>query len=634
MLLLLDVEFLTWLAVVPRDLVSLLAVKDVPRLFTQNEDQNLGIWLQPFRIRPIHDRRIQQAHVCENDMIAKHFSQQYAEDLDQTDMYQNVVKGLPMCRGFRQQYCALCYPSCRARSNHWRDWGFECDNLKGITLLNPSPASRSWLPVGDEPILEEPINLASDAISTSDTLTRIASRFSGTSEWHLMHMVCWTTDQSTFQERHYQTLETVFVHQPRASIVVLSPTLPESFFESYRQHGYDIHVVRTDRTSLLEGGWFLGPSSRQWLLDWDRWASGPFFFSHLTDYLRFVFLYRYGGTYMDMDAPWVRTPPEASVEFIGADYSTLATDTEWTLDEDGMYLAPGVMRFRRGWTMFRDILETAFGPSYSPSCFNCVGPRAITSYVKPRRRRFETYGLRILPREILYPKNWLDAPQLLAAKSPPEAMAALQAIVGTSWSIHLFGKMTNHIEIDPSSVAALALDSFGLEIPRGPALLSTSSKRMGKDLRSPRGIELRYPNTYRYKTCQVTYGNRRDQDAPSCQDGSLEGTFQGLDAIFIRGVHHPRVASARLTFKTKSGTLQWSAPGTVRARPSRTYRDGTQVTIDLPDATLQDVNLHLSSFVYVPGTLTDALRDEISLQVTFGREKVQGAVLIIGRGQG
>jgi hypothetical protein len=35
--------------------------------------------------------------------------------------------------------------------------------------------------------------------------------------------------------------------------------------------------------------------------------------------------------------------------------STLTSDLEWTLDEDGMYLAPGVMRFRRGWTVFREL---------------------------------------------------------------------------------------------------------------------------------------------------------------------------------------------------------------------------------------------------------------------------------------
>ena len=35
-----------------------------------------------------------------------------------------------------------------------------------------------------------------------------------------------------------------------------------------------------------------------------------------------------------MDAPWVRSPPDSNVEFIGADYSTLASDLDWTLDED------------------------------------------------------------------------------------------------------------------------------------------------------------------------------------------------------------------------------------------------------------------------------------------------------------
>jgi hypothetical protein len=31
---------------------------------------------------------------------------------------------------------------------------------------------------------------------------------------------------------------------------------------------------------------------------------------------------------LDMDAPWVRSPPQSDVEFIGADYSTLTSDLE------------------------------------------------------------------------------------------------------------------------------------------------------------------------------------------------------------------------------------------------------------------------------------------------------------------
>lgn len=260
----------------------------------------MGIWLYPYNIRPIHDKRIQQAQVCEEDMIAKHFSQQYHESGTAIDMYNNIKAGRRLCHGFLQRHCGLCYSSCRGRENHWRDWGFECDEFKGITLTESVRAREASVAGSTEPVktIEEARVMGSsdDPWVIPGLLTRHSSTFAHTDDWHLLHMVCWTTPPETFQQRQYETLETVWVHEPRAVIFMMSTTLPLDFFQDYRKYGYNIHVVRIGKEEFLQNGWYLGEKSKEWIQDWERVSSGPNFFSHLTDYLRYLFLYRFGGT--------------------------------------------------------------------------------------------------------------------------------------------------------------------------------------------------------------------------------------------------------------------------------------------------------------------------------------------------
>lgn len=124
------------LYIISRDLVHLIARG--PRIFVKNEDQNLGVWLFPYQVEPILDARIQQIDVCEEDMIAKHFGDfGDPEAIGGTmyDMLDNLRNGRKMCEGFRTKFCALCYP-CQGKVNHWKHWNFDCDPVKGITLLN------------------------------------------------------------------------------------------------------------------------------------------------------------------------------------------------------------------------------------------------------------------------------------------------------------------------------------------------------------------------------------------------------------------------------------------------------------------------------------------------------------------
>lgn len=348
---------------------------------------------------------------------------------------------------------------------------------------------------------------------------------------------------------------------------------------------------------------------------------------------------------LDMDAPWIRSPPDSKVEFIGADHSTLASDVDWTLDESGMYLAPGVMRFRRGWALFRDIMEAAFSPSYSPECFNCVGPRAITSAVRTRRHQLEQHGFTIVPPHVLYPRNWLAAHELVRALPPGEARAHLAHMADESWSIHLFGKMTNHLRIQPRSIVAEALSAFALGVPRRTGPLSSAADPDDGDLPRELPVEhtrlaLRHPARYTYRARTAL----AQQEVPNLDlRGSLDGHFDGLDLVAVRGALPSGEGSARAEVRlitSMGGRVALVMPGVVgggtaggEAGPAA----GEEVRFAIEDARLRDVNAVLRSAVYKPSLgrvgpsgaeEVSSSEDELRIEVEWGGARLEGVVMV------
>lgn len=331
-----------------------------------------------------------------------------------------------------------------------------------------------------------------------------------------------------------------------------------------------------------------------------------------------------------MDAPWVRSPPNSNLEFIGADYSTVASDLDWTLDEDGMYLAPGVMRFKKGWTLFKDIMESAFSLQYSASCFNCVGPRAITIHAKANRRQLELNGFTIVPNRVLYPRGWQTSHELVVSLPGQTAVQELAKIIQGSWSIHLFGKMTNHLRIEADSIVGEAFTAFSLKIPRRPGYLSTADRELGAPAGLGAGLELRLPSSYQYRSrLAATLAEVPDVDTV----GSLNGRFEGLDIILVRAAQRPRVDLARITVSTRrgAGRLTWSS-SSARLTGASTEVEGQlgtarEMVLELEKATLKDVNTVLGSLVYVLSP-EQTMNDRISIKVIYGEEVVEGEFVV------
>ncbi|KAG0046868.1 hypothetical protein BGZ83_007975 [Gryganskiella cystojenkinii] len=594
-----------------RDVVTLLTYPG-PRLFAKNEDQNIGIWLHPYNIKPIHDKRIQQWDVCEDDMIAKHFSDAFTPVESMHAMYKNVKEQRPLCQGFRQQFCAACY-SCFGRTNHWRDWGVACDSIKGITSLN----KHDDLYQGNGAVdIKDPMPALGkkDEWIVPGILTDASSIYSDTEDWARLHWAIWTTDpKTTWQPRHYQAIETLFVHNPNAVLMIMSNTLPTDFFIDYTRQGYQIHILSFSKDLLLKRKWFFSSNTEEWLKRWNDWTkAGTFFPVHLADYLRLVALYKYGGLYMDMDALWIRAPGDGITEFIGADMSDTDSDRAWTLDDKNTYLANGVMRFKRGRTMFRQIAENYFTVSnYDPECFNCGGPKAFTTYVKSHRKALENNGLTILPREALYPYNWREVEAAIQDTKPgmsPEAEVI--KMEEHSLGLHLYGKVTSKKRIEDGSVVAAALRIWNLGIHSQSAAFSSPT--------------LQGPKTLYYHSRPAGSLSTLSSSSPFVSSllDKIPGSFTGIDAIFVRGVDRYVPSSSTTTgpkdVHTKKGSINISVQqGSVILHPSAT--GSKKVNLDFGvEVSMAELNLALSRIRYLPPLSRWDGSDQITIQITFG----------------
>ena len=348
-----------------------------------------------------------------------------------------------------------------------------------------------------------------------------------------LYWTMWTTPASTFRGRRLLVLDSLFIHHPNATIIMLSPTLDDTLlFLPYRQRGYHIYAFNVSLDCFLQWKWYLTNETKHFLLQWN--SSGTFFYTHLTDYYRTVALYLYGGTYMDMDALILQPFPRQ--EFIGLDRTGLGDDCPLCISNtSGLYLAPGVFRFRPHRSVLRRIHQQTFTTKvYDPSCFNCVGPKAYTFHITQSRQNndFELVNLQLLEPHRLYPFMW-NQPSLIFSRVQPDTSLELADLKKRSYSLHLFGHVSAALSIARGSLIDLLFNQLHL----GNARSNASSVSLSSD-QSNINVQLIHPLLY-------VYSSRK------------QGRFVGRDVIFLRVRHTSTHSHLRwnITIHVHNGTI-------------------------------------------------------------------------------
>jgi hypothetical protein len=339
----------------------------------------------------------------------------------------------------------------------------------------------------------------------------------------------WNTNQSNFRGRHILVLESLFIHHPQATVIMLSPTLDDTqLFLPFRRRGYRIYSFKISPRHILRWSWYSNEQTKDFLEHWD--SSDTYFYSHLTDYLRTIVLYLFGGTYLDMDALILQPLPNE--EFIGLAQTNLDENCEWCIENtSNLYLAPGVMRFQPYREVLRHILEKTFDRrAYDPSCFNCAGPVPYTQHIIEYRNKNDSdvMKLKLLEPHRLYPFMSTET-ETIFAKVEEDTSLELADLMKRSYSLHLFGHISDKFDIVRGSLIDRLFDRYDL---------GNLSPKSSNRIRSKHHARLICPSLYVYTR-------------------QKRGRFVGRDVIYLRlnrifGNNHVRW---NITMHASNGTI-------------------------------------------------------------------------------
>ncbi|KAJ3217342.1 Beta-1,4 N-acetylgalactosaminyltransferase 1 [Clydaea vesicula] len=268
----------------------------------------------------------------------------------------------------------------------------------------------------------------------------------------------WTTKASTFKYRNYKTLESYFYHHPDAEIILYVTDLKTSDFDIYTNNGYDIKLVNLTDDYLRQMS--LDCPGKSWIDNLSEHKKGKYYYSHITDYVRFCALYQWGGLYSDFDAITLQRL-DVDVNFIGRDSANSGGTCTWCAWKNDIYLPPGVMAAEKGHPILKKALEIGFGADYDSNIFNQVGPMAITkAYNEITKESGVDESFKIYAQEELYPYNYLTSSSVFY--NTQASFGKLERIRRSAKSLHLFGHKTKNLEIEHHSILMRAFEFYSI----------------------------------------------------------------------------------------------------------------------------------------------------------------------------
>ncbi|XP_034474400.1 lactosylceramide 4-alpha-galactosyltransferase-like [Drosophila innubila] len=203
-------------------------------------------------------------------------------------------------------------------------------------------------------------------------------------------------------------IESAALHNPNFHVFVLfaGPTYRHSDNNSQHQQPLIDALLSYKNVQLRQLNlwrYAKGTPIEDWLNDGKLFRSS-YLFSHISDFLRFLTLYRYGGLYLDMDVVMLRSIEDVPPNFTGAESNT--------------HLAAGVMSFAAtgfGHEMadlcLRDFINNFDGSDWGnngPGVITRVaqaicGTKDITLMLEDRKR---CLGFKIFDRNAFYAVPW------------------------------------------------------------------------------------------------------------------------------------------------------------------------------------------------------------------------------------
>ncbi|KAH8285816.1 hypothetical protein KR018_009490 [Drosophila ironensis] len=251
-------------------------------------------------------------------------------------------------------------------------------------------------------------------------------------------------------------IESAALHNPNFQVFVLfaGPTYQfaagernnsqgQRLLEAIRSYG-NVHLRRLNLWSYASG-----TPIEEWLKDGSLFRSS-YLFSHISDFLRYLTLYRYGGLYLDMDVVVLRSMEEVPPNYTGAESNT--------------HLAAGVM----------SLAPSGFGHEIAESCLRDFehnfngrdwgnnGPGVITRVAQHicgtkdialmQQDRKRCLGFRVFGRGAFYAIPWKQWQDFFE----PDKMQETMERTRDSYVVHVWNKHSSKLPIKHGSSSAYA----------------------------------------------------------------------------------------------------------------------------------------------------------------------------------
>jgi hypothetical protein len=266
---------------------------------------------------------------------------------------------------------------------------------------------------------------------------------------YLNVFLIWNSHRDEWSFVYDRVIESILCNICNARVIVFSNTLPRTFFAGLQRRGSRIALVSYDVLSVSD--FSLGQTWIKQCLSQNSQHQA----THISDYLRIVLLFKFGGLYLDADALMLRGIESLPSNFIGMiDFLKLEPQCNWCIDKK-WYLANGVLKFEKQHPFLKKILEIIEGTVYDKTQRTAIGPQLLTSAFL--KNLDLTSDVVLLPEEILYPIAGPSIPDYIQEGS------SLKMLPCSSRSVHLFWHTFKNNVIFENSLIAQVLRRHNLE---------------------------------------------------------------------------------------------------------------------------------------------------------------------------
>lgn len=260
----------------------------------------------------------------------------------------------------------------------------------------------------------------------------------------------WISPSTSFGEREFLSIESLFKVQPQACLTILSRTLDSihgyKILKPFIDKGFKVQAITPNLPFLLKG-----TLAESWFHELRKGKKDPGeipLFQNLSNLIRLAVLYRYGGVYLDMDFILLK-PLNGLRNCIGAQSMDLGFK-HWTR------LNNAVLIFDKNHPLLLRFIDE-FALTFDGNKWGHNGPYLVSRVVEKLGKR---HGLNftILPPMAFYPADWNKISGFFRKGSnrveEKWVEAKLNQLSGETYGVHLWNKQSSGLVIEEGSVIA------------------------------------------------------------------------------------------------------------------------------------------------------------------------------------